>query len=138
MLALIPPSPPDLDQLLSAARAEYEAAREEFPEDLNTTMIVNGILEIVEETGVKAVPLVTQPWSPESYGDHVYSVFRLSVTASGAFTDLSGFIARLESGEPRTLVIKSLVADRLLEAPGEFEAKMEIAVYARPLSLFEE
>lgn len=133
MLALIPESPPDLQQRLSAARAGYQAAREEFPLPLDTTGIIDGILKIADETGVKAIPLITQPWTPESVGGHPYSVFRLSVTATGDFTELAGFINRLESGEPRTLVIESLLADRITESPEAlFAAKMEIAVYARP------
>jgi len=137
ILALMPPPPSDLELRLSAAQLDFESARQEFPEPLNTTGIIDGILRIADETGVKAIPMVTQPWTVEDISDYHYSVFRLSVTATGTFTRLAGFINRLESAEPRTLVIESLVANRITETAEEedivlFEARMEIAVYARP------
>ena len=138
LLALVPPSPPGLPQQLSTAKVDYTAAREEFPEVVNTTVIIDGILRLAEDTGVKAIPMITQPWTAETAGGHAYPVFRLEVTASGAFTALADFINRLESGEPRTLVIESLVADQVPDAEELFEAKMEIAVFARPAAAFQE
>jgi hypothetical protein len=137
MLAQIPPSSTDLEERLSAAQSSFEATQNSFPDILNTTGIINAILGLADNVGVKAIPLITQPWTMESISDHNYSVFRLSVTATGAFTELADFINRLETGEPPTLVIESLLVDRIPDMSGEenvilVEAKLEIAVYARP------
>jgi hypothetical protein len=137
MLAQIPPSPADLEQRLSAAQSDYESTQNSLPDRLNTTRIINAILRLADDVGVKAIPLITQPWTIESVSDHNYSVFRLSVTATGAFTKLVSFINQLESGEPQTLVIESLLVDRVTDTSGEdvtipVEAKLEIAIYARP------
>jgi hypothetical protein len=136
-LAQIPPSPTDLEERLSAAQSSFEAVQYSFPDILNTTGIINAILGLADDAGVKAIPLITQPWTVESVSDHNYSVFRLSVTATGTYTELADFINRLETGEPPTLVIESLLVERITDISGEenaipAEAKLEIAVYARP------
>lgn len=137
MLAQIPLPPADLEQRLSEAQSSFEATQNSFPDRLNTTRIINAILRLADDVGVKAIPLITQPWTVESISDQNYSVFRLSVTANGTFTKLASFINQLETGEPQTLVIESLLVDRVTDTPGEegeipVEAKLAIAVYARP------
>jgi hypothetical protein len=134
--AAIPPPPTDLEQRLSAAQNALETARNEFPDQLNTTRIIDAILRLAEAIGVKAIPVITQPWTVESVSDQIYSVFRLSVTATGAYARLVDFINRLETSEPKSLVIESLTADRTTEIYEQdatmFEARLEIVVYTRP------
>jgi hypothetical protein len=137
LLAQIPPFPTDLEQRLSAAQSGYAETQNSFPAPLNTTQIINGVLTLADEAGVKAVPLVTQPWTTENISDLNYSVFRLSVTATGDFTRVADFVDRLESDGPTTLVIESMLVDRITDAPGEegtlsVAAQIEIVVYARP------
>jgi hypothetical protein len=139
LLTQVPPSPSDLEQRLSAAESLYAETQNSFPDPLSTTQIINAVLSLADDTGVKAIPLVTQPWTVESVGDYDYSVFRLSVTATGEFTEVADFIDGLESGEPPTLIITSLIVDRVTGTPGDdnslpVEARLEIAVYARPLA----
>ena len=137
LLAQIPPSPADLEQRLSAAQSSYAETQNSFPAPLNTTQIINSVLTLADEAGVKAVPLVTQPWTTENISDFNYSVFRLSVTATGDFTRVADFVDRLESGGPTPLVIESLLVDRVTDMQGEegtlpVSAQIEIVVYARP------
>lgn len=135
MLALIPPSPADLAERLSEAESNYEAALDSFPGQVNTTGIINTVLRLAGETGVKAIPLITQPWTTEDIDGQEYAVFRLSVTAGGDFAGLADFIDRLETDTPPTLIIESIVLERatdIEEHAALFEARLEIAVYARP------
>lgn len=134
LLAQVPPPATDLEERLSAAQSRLEEAQNSFPNILNTTGIIDAILRLAEEVGVKAIPLVTQPWTVENISDQDYSVFRLSVTATGTLAKLSDFISRLETDEPATLVIESLLMDQATETDAEFEAKLDIVVYARPPS----
>jgi hypothetical protein len=136
LLAQIPPPPADLEQRLSAAQSGLEAVINSFPDILNTTGIINAVLLLADDAGVIAIPLVTQPWTVENVSDHDYLVFRLNITATGDFTRLADFINRLETGEPPTLVIESLLVERVTDASMEnaqtlFEARLEIVVYAR-------
>ncbi|HJX14014.1 MAG TPA: GspMb/PilO family protein [Dehalococcoidales bacterium] len=133
-LAEIPPTPPDLDGRLIKAEADLEAARSSFPAGRNTTVVVNAVLRLAERVGIRALPLVTQPWTTEGVSDDAYAVFRLNVTATGSFDLLSEFLNGLESGAPETLVIESLTVDRESGTPqgnAAVKAWIDIAVYAR-------
>ena len=120
---------------MSAAQNGYAETQNSFPTPLNTTHIINGILILAGDAGVKAIPLITEPWTIETIGEHDYTVFRLSVTAAGDFTRLADFIERLENDEPTTLVIESLLVEAVTDAPEEstppFTVSLEIVVYAR-------
>ncbi len=140
-LAQIPPAPTDLEQRLAAANITLERAKNAFPAPLDSTRIVNAVLKLADETGIKAVPLITQPWSIENFNEVDYPVFRLNIAASGTFAELTDFINRLENGETETMVIVDLKVDRITGTPaGEGEtgagipvdASLDIAVYARP------
>ena len=136
-LARLPPRPADLDPRLAAARADLAAAQDAFPDHPNSTRIVDAILKLAEVMGVKAIPLVTQPWAADSFNGQGYAVFRLNVTVRGTFTQLSGFISQLETGELKTLVIEYASVDRVAGPAGEeipVNAKLELAVFARPPS----
>jgi hypothetical protein len=137
MLVQIPTFPADLEEQLIEAQSSYETVLNSFPDQLNTTTIINAILRLADEVGVKAIPLITQSWTPEKINNQDYSVFRLSVTLSGDFAGLANFIDQMETGEPPTLAIESLLIDRATDlTDGEtappYEAKLEIAIYARP------
>ena len=99
------------------------------------------VLKLAEATGVKAIPMITQPWATERVNETDYPVFRLNIAAKGTFTQLADFLSRLENGEPGTLVIVNLKVDHVTGLPGdeektgdiiEVDASLDIAVYARP------
>jgi hypothetical protein len=140
-LALIPLTPTDLEHRLAAAGADLDTARNAFPTQLNSTRIINAILILAEESGVKAVPVITQPWSMVSVNEVDFPIFRLNVAVKGSFTRIANFISRLENGEPETMVIGDLKVDRVAGPPADesetsvgltVEASLDIAVYARP------
>lgn len=136
-LAQLPPPPADLEQRLTALLSDFEATRDSFPDRLNTTRVINSILRLAEDTGVKAIPLITQPWRTESFSDHDYSVFRMDISVTGTFTKTVDFINRLENGEPDTLLIESMAFSRADEETAEegtipVEASLAVVVYARP------
>ncbi len=135
MLAQIPPSPAGLAERLSEAQESYETALGAFPDPISTTGIIDNVLKLADAAGVKAIPLITQPWATEEIGGQEYAVFRLSVTATGNYSNLADFIDRMETDTPPTLVIESMVIERATDTEEQvepFEAKLELAVYARP------
>lgn len=142
-LAQIPSPPADLAPRLISAREGLDAVKNSFPGYTNSTRIINTILRLAERIGVKAIPLITQPWAIESVKDQDYSVFRLNVAVAGTFTQLSSFLSSLEKGKPETLVIEYMSVDRVSEAPeggsaavGDIRvnAGLKIAIFASPLS----
>jgi hypothetical protein len=134
--------PPDyLDQQLSAAQASLAAEQSTFPGEMNSTNIVNTILKLAEECEVKAIPLITQPWTTESISDHDYSVFRLNVAVVGTFIQMASFLSKLEKGEIQTLIVEDLSVTRVIEPPGEeshadgtipINATLGLAIYTQP------
>jgi len=138
-LAQMPEPPQDLEQQLAAAQASLAAEQNAFPTKMNTTQVINTILELADECEVKAIPLVTQPWSMEMVGEHSYDVFRLSVVVEGNLPQLLAFISKLEKGEFTTLLVENLSATTESQ-PSEEEvsggtipaaASLNLAIYAR-------
>jgi Tfp pilus assembly protein PilO len=140
-LAQVLPLPTDLEPRLAAAQEDLEAIKSSFPSYTNSTSIINTILKLAEEIGVKAIPLVTQPWTTESVKRQGYSVFRLNLSVTGTFTQLTNFLSRLEKGKPETLIIEYLSIDRASEPSGvgsdsgdrtPVNAGLRIAIYSLP------
>ncbi|MGD0795351.1 MAG: GspMb/PilO family protein [Dehalococcoidales bacterium] len=140
-LAQIPAPPADLEQRQAAADAGLEAEINVFPANLNSTRIVNDILKLAEATGVKAIPVITQPWTVVSVNETDYPVFRLNIDVKGTYAQVAGFISLLENGEPATLVIEDLTMERV-DGPSlngsetgdtvPVDTILNIAIYARP------
>lgn len=139
-LAQIPESPQNLEQRLEAAQARLDAEQSVFPSNLHSTEVVNTILELANDCGIRAIPLVTQSWSTEVVGEHSYSVLRLTVAAEGIFTQLVSFVSKLENGEYETLVVENLSIARVPggESASEealtFIASFDLAIYAQSLT----
>ena len=144
VLAQMPQPPIDLDHQLAAAQDNLADVEAFFPDGVNSTRVVNAILRLSEDVGIKVIPLATRPWSVEKKGEHDYYVLYLNVSLSGSFSDLETFTARLEDGEFPTLIIESLSVnspDRQSEEADASElaatvsASLDLAVYARSLSI---
>ena len=138
-LASIPVPPADLDEQLADAEDSLWSIKETLQIDTNITRIINGILRLGEETGVKAIPLSTQPWITEKYLNQDYSVFRIDMAVTGNYTQMADFLYRLENSEPQTLIVEYLKIEKtsgsfLTENPdeGPVSADIRIAVYTLP------
>jgi Tfp pilus assembly protein PilO len=140
-LALIPPATTDIEQRQAAASAARDSLLNSYPAQLNSTQIVNAILKLALDTGVKAVPMSTQPWAMESVNETSYPVFRLQLNIKGTYTQLADFLYRLENGEPGTLAFGNLMIERTGKVPLQgnetidniqVDANLDIAIYARP------
>jgi hypothetical protein len=138
-LAVIPSPPTDLVQQLAAAMDNLQVAESSFTANTNDTHIVNTVLRLAEEIGVKAIPLGTAPWVTEKVADRDYSVFRVDLEVTGTFNQLLSYLDRLESGEPKTLVVEYLavekVEDTSISGSGDaseipITTNVKIAVYA--------
>jgi len=131
-LAQTPRPPQDLEQRLLAA--EQSA----FPDQLNSTQVINAILKLADDCQVKVIPIATNPWSVENIGEG-YHVFRLNISVRGSFSQLAGFVSKLENGEFETLVIENLSVTRTTgQTGGEIipvTARLGLAIYTQlPIS----
>lgn len=143
-LAQMPQSPTDQEERLAIAQAELNDIENSFPSRVTSTKVINTILKLADDIGVKAIPLVTQSWSVEKIGEHDYSVLRLNVNVSGSFSQLEIFTAELENGELPTLIIEQLRvtgADRQSEEESipdltsPVTASLDLAIYVRSWSI---
>lgn len=137
-LSEIPQPPEDLKQRLDAAQTRLAGEQCLFPSKINTTQLINTILALATSCGVKATPMITQPWSTETVGEHTYPVLQLTIDVEGSFAQLVTFASQLEDGGYNTLVMKNLDISR---NTGETEAgttpvtgKLKLAIYTRSLS----
>ena len=142
-LAQVPEPPRDLEQRLAVAQVSLAAEQDAFPGQINSTQIVNTILKLANDCEVKAIPLVTKPWSMEDIGEHGYYVFRLNVAVEGSFSQLVSFVGKLENGEFETLVVEDLSVTKVEEQPeGEtvpegsipVTASLDLAIYTQSLT----
>jgi hypothetical protein len=108
LLAAMPNVTTDLDQRLAAVQGKLAAAEGAFIGETNDILIVNAILRLAEEVGVKALPLSTQPWTAEQISSRNFSVFHLSIQITGDFPHLQDFLSRLETGDLNTLAFTYL------------------------------
>ena len=140
-MAQLSPLPVDLEKLQAAALAGLEAELNVYPEDLNTTRIVTGILKLAEAAGVSAVPLVTQPETTASVNGIDFPVFRLNIVVQGKYRQVANFISLLENSGPATLAIEELTLESTADPASTTNAtwddtpvdiRVDLAVYARP------
>ena len=133
----------DQEQRLSDLRARLAAEQNVFPDKLNSTQIINDIFRLADECGIKAIPIVTQPWSTEYIGQHDYSIFRLNISAEGDLPQLLSFVSILEESEYSTLIIEDVSVSAVREQfPGDnatqeikpFTASLDVAVYTQSLT----
>ncbi len=140
-LALIAEMPGDTEERLAAVQAGLTAVQNEFPTEVDTTLVVSTILMLGEECGVKVLPLATEAWSSSEVGGHEYPVFRVEIDVEGEFLDTMDFLSMLESTEFKTLILGDLNISSDGGPLGEgsldgetslMTANLELAVYARP------
>ncbi len=147
-LSEIPEPTQNLEQRLEAAQANLAVEQSVFPSQVNTTRVIDTILRLADECEVKAIPLVTDPWSVENIGEHSYYVFRLNVAVEGSFSQFIIFVSKLENGEFDTLIVENISVTRLSQQSEEESvedesvaeeiipvmASLDIAIYTQSLT----
>ena len=138
-LRQIPQPPCDLEQRLAAAQASLAAEQSTFPDNINSTEVIDTILELADNSKVNIISLVTQPWSAEVVGEHDYYVFRLNIAVMGEFPQLLTYLNKLEKGDYTTLIIEALNVTRVTGQPEEeaipekallISANLKLAIYS--------
>ncbi len=141
MLREMPQPPQDLEKRLADAQTSLAAEQSALSGEMNSIQIINAILQLADDCKVKAIPLVTQPWSTENVGEHSYRVFRLNLAVEGSFSQLVSFLSKLENGELKTLTVRELSVTGVNEqSDGEtvpegntpVTASLDLAVYTQP------
>ena len=139
LMEILPPAG-DLQERLESVLAELDIALNRLPAEPNTTVIINNILQLGENSGVKVIPLITQSWETEIFDDYDVSVFRFNLSVSGISSQFLDFFSRLENGEYETLIIENMQIfkedyssyfESISSGSVRIHADIQIAVYAR-------
>jgi len=104
----IPVSIDELESRLAQAKASLVAEEENFPAEMNSTVLIDNILKLAGESGLRATPLVSEPWSVLTVGEHDYNVFRFNLSVGGSFSQLVSLVSKLEDGRFKTLVLEKV------------------------------
>ena len=108
-----------------------------IPQKISINDVIDIIISLAQEVGVKTVPLETQPWMKQHIGENTYYTLRISVEVEGLFSQVQEYISRLESGAFSTLVVERLIVqivDEEAYAGGStpVEASLDLTVFAQP------
>jgi hypothetical protein len=119
---------------LAVAQASLAAEYETIPQKISSSDVIDIVISLAQEIGVKAVPLTTQPWIEQQIGDNVYCVLRINIEIEGLFSQVSEYVSRLEGGAFSTLVIERLtidIEDEEAYAGGAtpVEASLDLAIF---------
>jgi len=139
-IAGIPEPAADLAPRLAAAEAGLAAVPTTYPGKPNRTQVINRILTLADQYKVKAIPLSTQDWTPETNAGG-YIVFRLHLSARGNFAPLADFVRALEKGMfGSPLAVEGVAVTSSMELAGggkavlettPVTASLEVAIYAK-------
>lgn len=133
----IPEPSTAFSELLAVVQANLAAEYETIPGEISSSDVIDTVLGLAQEIGVKAIPLITQPWTEQYVGESTYRIFRINVEIEGLFSQVREYVSRLESGEFNTLIVERLIIDIEDEEvyAGEFtpvEASLDLAIFTQP------
>jgi hypothetical protein len=127
-LAQTRPNVAEMEQRLDLAQARLAAEQASFPSELSSTELSDWVLQLAQETQLKALSLRAKPVSTEKMRGYTYKILRLEVEVRGSFSDLTDFIQKLEEGKFTTLV---LAKASMTVTPGDVAARLNLALYAQ-------
>ncbi len=119
MLSLIAVPPADLQQRLTDAQNANLAAKQNLlPTDVDTTQVINSILEIADECNVNVLPLNTDSWTNVAVQGTNYRVLTISLSVDGSFTDLTAFVNRFYGNDFPSLIVDTVSIHPSVQSAG--------------------
>jgi Tfp pilus assembly protein PilO len=126
-IAKIPKRDEQLMPKLVQLEKELEEEGKAIPKSMDSTLVINSILELARSCNVTATPLQTADWSKE--GEH-YQVYTLQIRVEGTYEQIATFIGRLENELFENLIIISLEISGGLKTDTALDsANLQLAVY---------
>ena len=108
-LAQIPASDQaGLEQELVDLRKVLAARQADFARTVNTTSIVEKVIQIGAQNDVTVIPLTTREWQRETVAGYDFNVFRVSIEINGKYAALLDFLAGLETINIGVLLIEDI------------------------------
>jgi hypothetical protein len=128
-IAAIPAPDGQLGDKLAKLGMELQEATAAIPESIDSTLVINSILDLAYSCNVTAIPLQTTDWS---ISDENYLVYTLQLNVEGSYEKITLFISRLENELSDTLIIDNLgISGGLVPGEEPDSATLQLAVYTR-------
>jgi len=141
MIALIPEIPSDLEQRLADIEASLVSEQSGFSGQVNTTQVIDTLLDMAGASQVSVVSMSTTPWSLVNVEGSVYLVFAINLDIEGELGNIAVFLRTLESGLPESVNVQHLTVAGDTEQVMESSlatASLDIVLYAQAPIIEEE
>ena len=141
MITLIPEVPSDLEQRLADIEASLASEQSDLPWQVNTTQVIDMLVDMADAGQVSVVSLTTTPWSLVNIEGYIYLVFVINLDIEGELDNIGALLRTLESDLPESVSVQHLTvsgdAEQAIE-PTLVTASLEIAIYAQAPIIEEE
>lgn len=142
MIALIPEVPSDLEQRLADIEASLVSEQSNLSGQVNTTQVIDTLLDMAGASQVSVVFMSTTPWSLVNIEGYNYLIFTINLDIEGELDNLVAFLRTLESELPESLSVQHLTVagdtEQIIK-PTSVTASLDIVIYAQaPVSDDEE
>ena len=141
MIALIPEVPSDLEQRLADIEASLVSEQGNLSGQVNTTQVIDALLDMAGTSEVSVVFISTAPWSLVNIEGYNYLTFTINLDIEGALGNIETFLRTLESESPESLGVQHLTvagdAEQVIES-SLVTASLDIVLYAQAPVIEEE
>jgi len=126
-VAKIPKKDTQLTLRLAELEKELEAEGKTIPVSMDSTYVIDSVLELANSCNVSVTPLQTNDWSMKS--EH-YMVYTLQIQVEGKYDQIADFINRLENELFNNLIIISMdISGGLKTDTKPDSANLQLAIY---------
>ena len=134
MIGLIPEVPSDLEQRLADIEASLVSEQSDLPGQVNTTQVIDTLVDMVGASQVSMVSLATTPWSLVNIEGYNYLIFIINLDIGGELDNIGAFLRTLESDLPESVSVQHLTvtgdAEQVIEST-LVTTSLEIIIYAQ-------
>lgn len=113
---------------LTDALTALAAAREYFPQTLDSVQTLEDVFLLAEVSGVRVSDVKTRPSKDKKVGRHTYEALSVSLQVEGSLPGLQAFLDALENGSAGAVSLDQLAVSRIQGSP---MASLSVSAYAR-------
>ena len=133
-LAALPPADETTKERREEAERRLSAAYDMLPETLNTSAVIDILLQTADRENVDALPIRSMPWQILNIDDISIAGFELLIEVTGTYNDLHSYLNAVGDKLP-SLVYTSLSVDTTTDmdgaATGQVSAQVAMICYAQ-------
>ena len=111
---------------LAIAEARLIVEQAYSPDKLSSGGILNGVLELAEDSKVNVIEVNTQPEEGENGGEVAFSTLYIDLQVEGSLPELAAFIGKLEKEAVKAVTVEEII----IEGAGDsYAASLSFSVF---------